>query len=117
MIKGWKERILAISIAIILVLFIGYSINTFLNGEKYGEDYNRNILIIASISGIISIVIGVVIAVESVGAGLIGGGVLSLLYGIVRYWEFAPNVLRVVILGLALCILIWLGFKKFKDTK
>tara|TARA_Y100000310_G_C20047251_1_gene518878 strand:- start:150 stop:533 length:384 start_codon:yes stop_codon:yes gene_type:complete len=117
LLKGWREKILTISIAIIFVLFIGYSIHTFLGGDKYREDYNINLFIVASISGIIGIVIGAFIKVEGVGAGLIGGGILSVLYGVIRYWEYAENIIRVIILGVVLGVLIWIGFKKFGNIE
>ena len=117
LLKGCREKILTISIAIIFVLFIGYSIHTFLGGDKYREDYNINLFIVASISGIIGIVIGAFIKVEGVGAGLIGGGILSVLYGVIRYWEYAENIIRVIILGVVLGVLIWIGFKKFGNIE
>lgn len=117
MVKDWKERVLTIGIAIIFVLFVGYSINTFLKGDKGDEQYTRNLFIVAGISGIVGIIIGVLITVESVGAGLIGGGILSLLYGIIVYWNFAENLLRVLILGIALGVLVWLGYNKFGKYK
>jgi len=114
MLKAWKERFLALSIIIVFSLFIGYSIDTFLGGEENPEAYNRNLFIIASISGLIAIVVGgYFVNNESVGSGLIGGGVITILYGLIRYWEYAENILRVVILALILGVLIWVGIKKF----
>lgn len=117
MLQGWKEKILTFSIAIIFVLFIGYSIDTFLQGDKYNEQYAMYLFIIAGISGIMGIILGFFIRIESVGIGLIGGGILSILYGIIRYWDYAENALRVIVLGLALGVLVWIGFKKFGNTE
>jgi hypothetical protein len=45
------------------------------------------------------------------------GGVLTFIVASLRYWEFAKDWLHLLILGLALGGLIWLGLKKFKDYK
>jgi len=178
-----KRAILGISIAIILVLFIGYGINTFYKSPKYedfceekfprpvkiGEEniskcnevekanqaleescykqggivryetdengcqvadicdmcnkkyeeareiYNRNVFVIAVLAGLICVILGgIVLKLESVSAGIMGGGVLSIIYGTVRYWGDLADVGRTVILGIVLAILIWMGYKKFR---
>ncbi len=178
-----KRTILGISIAIILVLFVGYGINTFYKSPKYedfceekfpepvriekediakcdavqksntafedscyrqegivryeaDEDgcqvanecdmcnkeyrevmgiYNRNVFIIAVVAGLIAVVLGgIILKLESVSAGIMGGGVLSIIYGTLRYWGDMGDVLRFIILGIVLAILIWIGYKKFK---
>lgn len=178
-----KRTILGISIAIILVLFIGYGINTFYKSPEYedfceekfpepvriekediskcdavqtaneafedscyrqggivryetDEDgcqvanecdmcnkeyrevmgiYNRNVFIIAVVAGLICVILGgIILKLESVSAGIMGGGVLSIIYGTLRYWGDMGDVLRFIILGIVLAILIWIGYKKFK---
>jgi hypothetical protein len=168
-----KRTILGISIAIILVLFIGYGINTFYKAPKYedycteaitrtiitseeeclnvggqwnvypekildenktviqgycnpnftcdkefqsvNEIYNRNVFFIAVIAGLLSVILGgVILRLESVSAGIMGGGVLSILYGTVRYWGDLADVGRFIILGIVLAVLIFIGYKKFK---
>lgn len=77
------------------------------------EKYNRVIFIAAGIIGIATLIVGAAsLALESVGAGLMGGGVITILYGTIRYWGNLPDVGRFVVLGIALVILIWLGYKK-----
>ncbi|MBW2975703.1 hypothetical protein KY366_08345 [Candidatus Woesearchaeota archaeon] len=178
-----KRTILGISIAIVLVLFIGYGISTFYKSPQYEdfcqerfpepariekgdvgkceavlkandafesscyrqdgivryeadedgcqvanvcdmcskkyresmEVYNRNVFIIAVIAGLIAVILGgVVLQLESVSAGIMGGGVLSIIYGTLRYWGDMADFGRFVILGAVLTILILLGYKKFK---
>ncbi len=111
--KDWKEKLLTMSIAIIFVLFVGYSIYSFLDQGLGDEKYTTYLLIIAAISGIIGIIIGMIVKVESVGTGLVGGGILSILYGVIRHWQYSNSVLKVVALGIALGVLVWFGFKKF----
>ncbi len=168
-----KENILAIAIAIILVLFIGYGINVIYappertdyckeeykdiqtkegceqEGGKwtyYQEDgvkpvegnrtgwcnqfyecekeydavrdiYERNVFIISLVIGIIAIIVGgVVLASESVGAGILGGGVLIAIYGTLRYWGDMSKYIRIIILGIVLFVLIWIGYKKIEKN-
>ena len=108
--RGWKEWLLIFGIVIIFVLFNIYSINTFLHGDKHSEKYIRNLFIVAGISGIAAIIFGCLVKVETVGAGLAVGGFLVLVYGVLKYWFYAENIARVIILGIALLILMWLGY-------
>jgi len=168
-----KENILAIAIAVILVLFIGYGTSTLyeapdrsdyckeeykdiqtkeeceqeegkwtyyqeeaprpLEGNRTGwcnqfyecekeydgvrDMYERNVFIISLIIGIIAIILGgVVLASESVGAGVLGGGVLIVIYGTIRYWGDMSKYLRIIILGIVLFVLIWIGYKKIEKN-
>ncbi len=73
--------------------------------------YSRNIFIITAVVGIIGIAAGAILfGVEAVGAGLMGGGLLTILYGNIRYWEFFDNVMKFVILLAGLIILIGIGY-------
>jgi len=176
-----KRIILGISIAIILVLFVGYGINTFYKSPKYEdfceekfprpvrtekediskcdavqtaneafeascykgivryetdedgcqvakecdmcnkeyrearEIYNRNVFMISITAGLIAVILGgVILKLESVSAGIMGGGVLTIIYGTIRYWGDMADVGRFTILGIVLVVLIWMGYKKFK---
>jgi len=168
-----KQTILAIAIAIVLALFVGWGIYTIHPGPKYEQicsyatkpvpptiteancaqyggtwnsypevqkctpgvecpqgfcdmyskcqkefqdadnAYSRLVFIIATIIGLIAVVVGgVVLRLESVSTGIMGGGVLCIIYGVIRYWGAASNWLRLIILGVILAILIWMGYKK-----
>ena len=74
--------------------------------------YNRNVFIIAGIVGIIAIIAGAVLNLVSVSSGLFGGGVMTVIYGTVRYWSELADWARFIILGIALGVLIWIGYKK-----
>lgn len=75
--------------------------------------YQRTIFIILVVLGVLSLVAGAFIANEIVTLGLSWGGVLSLVIASMRYWSSADNLIRVLILGFALAVLIWLAIKKF----
>ena len=75
--------------------------------------YNRNVFIITGIVGILVIIIGAVLHITSVSAGLFGGGVLTIIYGTTNYWSELGDLARFIILGITLAVLIYLGYKGF----
>jgi hypothetical protein len=78
------------------------------------EIYNRNIFFISLTIGIITIIISALLAIEAVSAGFMAGGVLLVIYGTIRYWGELSDVLRTFMLGIALGVLVWVGYKKLK---
>lgn len=79
------------------------------------EKYNRNVFIVATIIGLIALIAGFVLKVTSVSAGMMGGGILTIFYGVIRYWSGLQNYGRFTVLGITLAILVWLGYKKLKS--
>ncbi len=78
--------------------------------------YQRNVFVALVVLGIISIFIGLALSsITAVSLGLSLGGVVSLVIGSMRYWSAMQDYLRVIVLGIALIALIWIGIKKFKD--
>jgi hypothetical protein len=80
--------------------------------DEQRESYDRVVFIVTLILGIITILISVWLALTSVSTGLMAGGIITIIYGVIRYWEHSTDVLRFILLGIALAILIWLGYKK-----
>jgi hypothetical protein len=80
--------------------------------EEVQERYDQNVFIVAVLIGLIAIIIAVAITIPSISSGLMAGGALTIIYGVLRYWRHSTDVLRFIILGVALGILIWLGYKK-----
>jgi len=79
------------------------------------EKYEKNVFMTLVALGVVSIIISfLIVSAEVVSMGLSLGGVLSFIVASIRYWQYASEYLQVVILGLALIVLIWLGIKKFK---
>ncbi len=77
--------------------------------------YKRNVFIILSILGVLSIIIGVLVKnIHALSFGLMLGGLISIIYGIIRYWSQMNEYLRFIILGILLAILIWTSYKKLK---
>ena len=57
----------------------------------------------------------VVIPATTYGSQLAFGALgVTLIYGTLRYWQHANNLLKFVLLGIALTILILVGYKKLK---
>ncbi len=82
--------------------------------DKAREKYDLARLIVSVISGIITLTIGIMLALPSVSAGLMLGGTFLIIFGTGSYWEYFNDWIRTLILGIALIILIWLGYKKLK---
>lgn len=80
--------------------------------ETHGK-YSFTILMIL---GLLSIIIGgIFLKKEAVGSGIMGGGVLTIIYASMRYWDSIQDYARLAVLGIALAVLIWVGYKKLKD--
>jgi hypothetical protein len=79
--------------------------------------YNRNVFIALVILGILSLVLGAYLMhfSSAVALGFSFGGVLALIIGAIRYWSNMQDVLRVVVLAVALAALVWVGIKKIKE--
>jgi len=95
---------------------LGYCINTKCSDDYTSktEIYNRNIFFISLIIGIVTIIVAVLLSLESVSSGFMAGGVLLIIYGTIRYWGSLSNWLRTLMLALALAVLVWIGYKKLK---
>ncbi|MDP3799956.1 MAG: hypothetical protein Q8Q90_00855 [bacterium] len=79
--------------------------------------YNRNVFIVLIVLGLVSLGLGfLVISASAVANGFLGGGLLSLIVGTIRYWSDMNEYLRFIVLGIALAMLIWLGYKKIKSN-
>jgi hypothetical protein len=79
------------------------------------NDYNKNVFIILTIIGALSIVAGILIKVDSVAIGFLMGGILNIIIGTMRYWSGLQDVGRFLILGAVLALLVWVGIKKVRD--
>ena len=72
---------------------------------------SRNVFLIALPLAIIIIVIGTFLfGLEFVGAGLMGGGVGTLIYGAGAYWPYSENWIRFIISLIGLLVLIGFAY-------
>lgn len=86
-----------------------YCSKDYNNAQKY---YTRNVFIICLIIGLIAMGLGAFLfKLETVGAGLMAGGVGTIFYGCVRNWPNFSNMMKFILLLIALILLILLGYK------
>jgi hypothetical protein len=83
--------------------------------QKAQDKYNLVVFIVAVIVGLIAVTFGIILQLASVSSGLMLGGGFLTLYGTMRYWYNLSNWIRVILLGIALLILIWLGYRKLQN--
>ncbi len=81
--------------------------------NRVAGSHDKIVFIVSLIVGLLAIVCGILfLRNEVIGVGIISGGILLLLYGSIRYWNYASDVLKFILLGLALAVLVWIGYKK-----
>jgi len=78
------------------------------------DAYERNVFFVNLVIGLIVLVLSFFLSVEAVSSGLMGGGVIMIVYGTIRYWGALSDVWRTLMLGVALAILVVVGYKKLK---
>ena len=87
------------------------------NYETAEEDRAKKVFYIALPLGILILLVGgFLFHLEAVGAGLMGGGVGTLVYGAGSYWEYGGELFRFIISLLGLAAVIFLAYwfnKKF----
>jgi hypothetical protein len=77
------------------------------------KNYDRSIFIALVALGALSIGAGSLIENTVLSVAFSWAGVLSLVIAAIRYWSDAGNLLKVIILAVALAGLIWTAVKKF----
>ena len=95
--------------------------------DKCNEEYqkqtprykhSRNSFYILIVIGIIAIITGIFLTgLEGIGSGLIGGGVLVVLWSLFytyTYWFTLNKYIKLIALGIVLAILIYFGYKKIE---
>lgn len=93
---------------------------TFTCNGKYQNStsvYDRNLFLSGSFVGVAILALGFVIALTPVSAGVSIGGVILILISIIRYWSEFDKYIRLLLLGVLLVVLIWLGYRKFGGRK
>ncbi|PIP73072.1 MAG: hypothetical protein COW88_03120 [Candidatus Lloydbacteria bacterium CG22_combo_CG10-13_8_21_14_all_47_15] len=83
--------------------------------EDARDVYERNVFVAWTIAGVIAIIVAIFVPIETLSLSLSLGGVVSLVIGSTRYWSRMDDVLRLVVLGIALVALIWVGIKKIRE--
>lgn len=87
--------------------------------NQSNSKYNKNIFFISAIVAILAIIAGLYLPknIDAIASGFIFGGILVLLQGTVRVFGDLGKFSRVIVLGIELILLIWIGYKKVRDKK
>jgi len=77
--------------------------------------HERNFFVALVILGTIILIGSFILrSFEVVATALSAGGVVTLIIASIRYWSDMDDYLRVIVLGIALAALIWVGARKFR---
>ncbi|MFZ2205759.1 MAG: hypothetical protein WAV23_04185 [Minisyncoccia bacterium] len=97
----------------------GYCDQQFICRNNYDSAqkvYDRNVFITLVILGAICVALGSFLKSNLlIGMALSLAGVLSFIIASMRYWSSADDLIKVIILAIALAILIGVAVKKFKN--
>ena len=85
------------------------------NFNNARDNFNMVIFIVMSIIGSLMVLGSFFIKHDTVSFGIMGGGILSILIGVLRNWSNVQDWMRFIILGVILAALVWIGYNKIKD--
>ena len=94
--------------------YCDYEYECIKNYETANDKHKSIIFFVAVPAGLIAVTLGLFLALPSVSSGLMLGGVFLTIYGTSNYWDKFSDWIKVLILGIVLIILIWLGYKKLE---
>ncbi len=86
--------------------------------ENARNAYIKNIFYITAPIGLLAIVLGMYLplTVDAIASGFMFGGIITLVQGTVRVFGDLSKISRVVVLGIELAIIVWLGYRKVQDV-
>lgn len=88
------------------------------NFDTAQKAYDRNVFVTLVILGALCVAVGNFLKINNlISIALSLAGVLSFIIASMRYWSSADDLIKVIILAIALLILIWVAIKKFKDNQ
>ncbi len=80
--------------------------------------FQQNGFIVALLSFVIAMVLGVIVRKsKTISGGLVGGSLVVLLSGIIRFYAGIDQYARFAMLGVALIALLFLGWRKVQDME
>ena len=77
--------------------------------------FQQRLFFVAVPIGLTAIIVGSFLSVQAVGAGLIFGGIFTVIDGYCWYWTELQDWMRFVSLLIAFIILVTIGYKKLED--
>ena len=94
--------------------YCDYNYQCQMDYDDARDKHGLTVFLVSVPAGLIALFVGVVLGLPSVSSGLMLGGVFLVFYGTASYWSNFSDIVRVVILAIALSILIWLGYRKLE---
>ena len=80
--------------------------------QETQEAHNRIVFIVSLVVGVVALIVMLLLKVEIISTGISAGAIILLLYGTVRYWQYADDLLRFGLVGVALAILLYVAYTK-----
>lgn len=80
--------------------------------NQANEVYNRNIFFILAPIGLAIVILGLYLAVDYLGAGLMFAGLITLFYATARAFPDLSKLIRAIVILIELLIIMWIGYKK-----
>lgn len=98
----------------------GYCDNSFECSKGYesaNKIFSRNVFIVFVVAGLLLLIGSLFVPGSTLIASAVSlAGVLALIIGSIAHWSNMNDVLRLVVLGVALVAILTLAWKKFKDA-
>ena len=86
----------------------------YINFDAAKLKHDQIVFISSLIIGVIAVIASIFLKQEVISTGILAGGVLLKLYGTIRYWSHANNLLKFSLIGIALAIVVWFTYKKLE---
>ena len=83
--------------------------------KQHRKTFERCLFYVATPVGIAAIIIGSILAVQAIGAGLIFGGIFTLIDGYCWYWSELQDWMRFLSLLVAFSVLVVCGYTKLSE--
>lgn len=78
------------------------------------QKYNRNIFFVLLPLGLIIVILGIYLAVDYLGAGLMFAGLIVMFYATFRYFSDMSKTLRALVILVELLVIMWIGYMKIE---
>lgn len=87
--------------------------------EEARKSFSRNMFLITVPIGIIMILTGlyVPLAYDAIASGIMFGGIITVIQGTTRAFGDFGKITKVIVLGIELVLLLYVGYKKLKTEK
>lgn len=84
--------------------------------ESAQQQFEKHLYIVAVPLGLVAILVGAFSRVQSIGSGLMIGGIFSITDGYINYWSQLADWMRFLSLLAAFVILLIVGYKKIEKV-